>query len=100
MLAKGTTMGGVVYHPYGNGAGFIPESTYEWQWRDFGSWIQARVSNTSLPKWETEWGIGTNATFTNTTQAEFIPRRLLQESVLRVEHSLLSEFHRHNSSHY
>jgi hypothetical protein len=44
MLAKGTTMDGVVYHPYGNGAGFIPETTYEWQWRDYGSWIQALVS--------------------------------------------------------
>ena len=29
MLAMGTTMNGVVYHPYGNGGGFIPESTYE-----------------------------------------------------------------------
>ena len=100
MLAKGTTMDGVVYHPYGNGAGFIPESTYEWQWRDYGSWIQALVSNTSLPKWETEWGIGTNATFTNTNQAEFIARRLLQESGLGVEHSFIYEFEDNGSELY
>jgi arabinogalactan endo-1,4-beta-galactosidase len=29
MLAMGTTMNGVAYHPYPNGAGFIPETTYE-----------------------------------------------------------------------
>jgi hypothetical protein len=92
MLAKGTTMDGVVYHPYGNGAGYIPESTYEWEWRDYGSWIQALVSKTRLPKWETEWGVGTTSTFTNTNQAVFIARRLLQESGLRVEHSFVYEF--------
>src|ERR1700758_4727026 len=31
MLAMGTTMNGVAYHPYGNGTGFIPETTYEWE---------------------------------------------------------------------
>jgi hypothetical protein len=45
-----------------------------------------------LPKWETEWGIGTTAPFINTNQAEFIARRLLQESGLGVEHSFISEF--------
>jgi hypothetical protein len=49
-------------------------------------------SKTTLPKWETEWGIGTTATFTNTDQAEFIARRLLQESGLGVEHSFFYEF--------
>jgi hypothetical protein len=92
MLAKGTTMDGVVYHPYGNGAGFIPETTYEWPYFDYGGWIQVLVSKTALPKWETEWGTGTNATFTNTNQAEFIARRLLQESGLGVEHSFIYEF--------
>jgi hypothetical protein len=92
MLAMGTTMDGVVYHPYGNGAGFIPESTYEWEWRDYGSWIQALVSKTRLPKWETEWGVGTTSTFTNTNQAEFVARRLLQESGLGIEHSFIYEF--------
>jgi hypothetical protein len=92
MLGMGTTMNGVAYHPYGNGAGFIPESTYEWEWRDYGSWIQVLVSKTRLPKWETEWGVGTTSTFTNTNQAEFVARRLLQESGLGVEHSFIYEF--------
>jgi hypothetical protein len=91
MLAMGTTMDGVVYHPYGNGAGYIPESTYEWEWRNYGSWIQVLDSKTRLPKWETEWGLGTTATFTNTDQAVFIARRLLQESGLGVEHSFIYE---------
>jgi hypothetical protein len=45
-----------------------------------------------LPKWETEWGVGTTSTFTNTNQADFIARRLLQESGLGVEHSFIYEF--------
>ena len=92
MLAMGTTMNGVVYHPYGNGYGFIPESTYEWEWRVYAPWIQAIDAQTSLPKWETEWGIGTTSTFTNADQAEFIARRLLEEAGLRVEHSFIYEF--------
>ena len=92
MLAMGTTMNGVVYHPYGNGAGFIPETTYEWEWRVYAPWIQAIDAQTSLPKWETEWGIGTNSTFTNADQADFIARRLLEEAALGVEHSFIYEF--------
>jgi hypothetical protein len=87
----GTTMNGVVYHPYAFTA-HIPETTYEWQYLDYGNWIQILDSKTKLPKWETEWGIGTTAKFTNTNQAEFIARRLLQESGLGVEHSFIYEF--------
>jgi hypothetical protein len=92
MLAMGTTMNGVVYHPYGDQEGFIPETTYEWEWRVYAPWIQALSSQTSLPKWETEWGIGTTSTFTNEDQADFIARRLLEESGLGVEHSFIYEF--------
>jgi hypothetical protein len=92
MLAMGTTMNGVVYHPYGNGAGFIPETTYEWEWRVYAPWIQAISAETRLPKWETEWGIGTNSTFTNEDQADFIARRLLEEAGLGVDHSFIYEF--------
>jgi len=91
MLAMGTTMNGVVYHPYANG-NFIPETTYEWQYLDYGGWIQALDSKTRLPKWETEWGTGTWSTFTQTNQAEFLARRLLQEAGLGVEHSFIYEF--------
>jgi len=45
-----------------------------------------------LPKWETEWGIGTSTAFTDWNQAEFIARRLLEETGLGVEHSLIYEF--------
>ena len=55
MLEKGTTMNGVVYHPYANG-NYIPGTTYEWQYLDYGSWIQALDSETSLPKWENRMG--------------------------------------------
>jgi hypothetical protein len=92
MLAMGTTMNGVAYHPYGNGTGFIPETTYEWEWRVYAPWIQALSQETNLPKWETEWGIGTNSTFTNQDQAEFIARRLLEEAGLGVQHSFIYEF--------
>jgi hypothetical protein len=91
MLAMGTTMNGLAYHPYANG-NFIPETTYEWQYLDYGSWIQALDSKTTLPKWETEWGIGTWSTFIQTNQAEFLARRLLQEAGLGVEHSFIYEF--------
>jgi len=47
---------------------------------------------THLPKWETEWGIGTSTAFTDWNQAEFIARRLLEETGLGVEHSLIYEF--------
>jgi hypothetical protein len=91
MLALGTTMNGVVYHPYPNG-NFIPETTYEWQYLDYGGWVQALDSMTTLPKWETEWGIGTWSTFNQTNQAVFLARRLLQEAGLGVEHSFIYEF--------
>jgi len=86
MLAMGTTMDGVVYHPYSNG-NFIPETTYEWQYTDYANWIQVLNSKTTLPKWETEWGVGTTSTFTNASQATFLARRLLQSAGLGVEHS-------------
>jgi hypothetical protein len=92
MLAMGTTMDGVVYHPYGNGYGFVPETTYEWEWRVYAPWVPALTSQTNLPKWETEWGIGTTSTFTDANQADFIARRLLEESGLGVEHSFIYEF--------
>src|SRR5260370_2813170 len=41
MLAMVATTTGAVYHPYGNGYGFIPETTYEWEWRGDASWSQA-----------------------------------------------------------
>jgi hypothetical protein len=99
MLAKGTTMNGVVYHPY-DYVNCIPETTYEWEWLDYGSWIQAIDAQTKLPKWETEWGAGATATFTNTNQADFIARRLLQESGLGVEHSFIYEFEDNGPEHY
>ena len=100
MLAMGTKMDGVVYHPYGNGYGFVPETTYEWEWRVYAPWIQALSSETRLPKWETEWGIGTTSTFTNTNQADFIGRRLLEEAGLGVQHSFIYEFQDNGSELY
>jgi hypothetical protein len=99
MLTKGTTMDGVVYHPYYY-LSCIPETAYEWEWLDYGSWIHAIDAQTKLPKWETEWGVGTTATFTNTNQADFIARRLLQEAGLGVEHSFIYEFEDNGPEHY
>ena len=72
MLAMGTTMNGVVYHPYANSQ-YIPETTYEWQYLDYASWIQVLGSRTALPKWETEWGIGTSAPSTIRVKLHFLP---------------------------
>src|SRR5260370_32546210 len=91
MLAMGTTMDGVVYHPYGNGAGYIPESTYEWEYRDYGSWIRVLDSKTRLPKWETEWGVGTTSTCTNMIHAVIITERLLHKPGLWVNPSFAYE---------
>jgi hypothetical protein len=99
MLAMGTTMNGVVYHPY-QFASCIPETVYEWQWLDYGSWIAALSAKIKLPKWETEWGIGTTAAFTNNNQANFIARRLLQAAGLGVEHSFVYEFMDNGTEHY
>jgi hypothetical protein len=99
MLAAGTTMNGVVYHPYANG-GYIPETTYEWQYLDYTTWIQALSLKANLPKWETEWGIGTSATFSIINQANFIARRLLQESGLGVEHAFIYEFEDNGTEYY
>jgi hypothetical protein len=99
MLAMGTTMNGVVYHPYSSG-GCVPETTYEWQYLDYGAWIQALSLKTALPKWETEWGTGTSATFSSTNQANFLARRLLQASGLGIEHSFIYEFQDNGSEYY
>ena len=84
-------MDGAVYHPY-NYVDCIPETTYEWEWLDYASWIGAIDAKTKLPKWETEWGTATSAAFTNVNQADFIARRLLQEAGLGIEHSFVYEF--------
>jgi hypothetical protein len=99
MLDMGTAMNGVAYHPY-HYTNSIPETVYEWQWLDYGSWITAISTKTKLPKWETEWGVGTTATFTNTHQANYIARRLLQEAGLGVEHSFIYEFVDNGAEHY
>ena len=39
-------------------------------------------------------GVGTSATFTDTNQAEFVARRLLQAAGLAVDHSFIYEFRR------
>jgi hypothetical protein len=91
MLALGSTMDGVVYHPYDNGNN-IPETTYEWEYLDYANWIQFLDAKTTVPKWETEWGVGTSTSFTNAEQADYIARRLLQESGLGIEHSFIYEF--------
>jgi hypothetical protein len=90
MLAMGTTMNGVAYHPYATA--YTPETVYEWQYLDYGAWIGALDSRTTLPKWETEWGIGTSAAFSPTNQATFLARRLLQAAGLGIEHSFIYEF--------
>jgi hypothetical protein len=74
---------------------------WELRWMEW-SFIRTAtlVSKTRLPKWETEWGVGTTSTFTNTNQAEFIARRLLQESGLGVEHSFIYEFEDNGSELY
>jgi hypothetical protein len=99
MLSMGTPMDGVVYHPYGNNYA-IPETTYEWPYLDYAGWIQVLTSQTLLPKWETEWGAGTLATYTNTNQAVFVARRLLQEAGLGVQHSFIYEFKDNGTEHY
>jgi hypothetical protein len=45
-----------------------------------------------LPKWETEWGVGTSAPLTTAGQANFVARRLLQEAGLGIEHTFIYEF--------
>jgi hypothetical protein len=99
MLAQGTTIDGVVYHPYFN-MSFVPETAYEWQWLDYASWIAAIDLKTALPKWETEWGVGTSSAFTNTYQADFIARRLLQAPGLGIEHTFIYEFQDNGSELY
>lgn len=91
MLAMGTTINGVAYHPYANGNA-IPETTYEWPYLDYGVWITTLKAKTKLPAWETEWGHPTWSAFSETNQANFIARRLLQHSGLGVEHSFIYEF--------
>lgn len=91
MIGYGTIVDGVVYHPYAYTA-CIPETVYEWQWLDYGGWISAIDGTTTLPKWETEWGVGTTSSFTKANQANFLARRLLQEAGLGVEHSFIYEF--------
>jgi hypothetical protein len=99
MLAQGTKMDGVVYHPYFF-TSFVPETTYEWQWLEYASWIAAIDAKTILAKWETEWGLGTSAAFSSTHQTDFIARRLLQAAGLGVEHTFIYEFQDNGSEHY
>jgi hypothetical protein len=77
------------------GAHEIPETTYEWQYLDYGIWIQAIGSQTRLPKWETEWGSWgdpNSTTFNLLDQSKFISRRFLQAAGLGIQHSFVYEY--------
>jgi len=94
MLDKNPKIDGVVYHPYAYDAN-TPETTYEWEYLDYGKWIQAIGSHTRLPKWETEWGGWGNPNSTTSNllaQSKFISRRFLQTAGLGIQHSFVYEY--------
>jgi hypothetical protein len=91
MFSQGTTLDGVVYHPYAN-PDAIPEGTYEPAYYAYPQWISVLSSKTKLPKWETEWSIGTDSSYTGANQAAFIARRLLAALGLGVQHTFIYEY--------
>lgn len=94
----GTTMDGVVYHPYdpGSSPNVIPELVYEPHWNTFANaypqWNAALTSATSLPKWETEWGCATVGGLTEAMQSNYLARRMLLAAAFGVDHTFIYSY--------
>src|SRR5260370_29693687 len=56
MLAMGTKMDGVVYHPYCNRYRFFPNPTHKWEWRCFRPPLQYVMLEAPLVKMHNNWG--------------------------------------------
>jgi hypothetical protein len=102
MLSNGAVVDGVVYHPYDTGdaqpATDIPDTAYEPPYTQYYNWIIAIQAATTLPLWETEWGVGTINGFTQDNQADYLVRRLLVAALLGVEHTFIYEFRDNSAS--
>jgi hypothetical protein len=88
LINYGITLDGIVFHPYDLGSN-IPETTYEWQYRDYQQFITAIRSWTKLPLWTTEQNISNGDEF---AEAVWIARRLLLAFGLKVEHNFIYDF--------
>jgi hypothetical protein len=88
VLTMGIQCDGVVYHPYPPTA-IIPEQVYEPPFSDYQAWVKAVQAKTSLPLWETEWGLGTAKSIAENDQAIFDARRLLMAFSLGVQHTFI-----------
>jgi hypothetical protein len=88
LINMGITLDGIVSHPYDLGTN-IPETTYEWQYRDFQQFVTAYRTWTKLPMWNTEQNISNGDEF---AEAVWIARRLLLAFGLNVEHNFIYDF--------
>jgi hypothetical protein len=79
----------VVYHPYGL-RDYIPENTYEWQWRTYPSWINKLRSVTNLPLRETERNCDSGATANQS--AVWNARRIILSLGMNVEQTFIYTF--------
>jgi hypothetical protein len=80
---------GVSYHPYGQND-YVPENTYEWQWRNYSGWIAELRKVTKLPLFETERNCDSGASANQS--AVWNARRLMLSLQLNVEHSFIYMF--------
>jgi hypothetical protein len=89
LLAMGIQADGVTYHPYLAGDADAPETVYEPPYTEYLPWVRAVQAATSLPRWETEWGIATYNGISEYNQAMFDVRRVLESLGLGVAHTFL-----------
>ncbi len=101
-----TTVDGIVYHPYDTGnskaAVDVPDTCYEQpsgvnatSSLVYVPWISICRGQTTLPLWETEWGVqqpDVLGAFTEDNQADYLVRRLLTAAGLAVEHTFIYAF--------
>jgi hypothetical protein len=91
LLAMGIQADGVTYSPYPAGNADPPETVNQPPYTEYVSWVQAVRVATTLPLWETSWGIPTYDAISEYNQAMFDVRRVLESLGLGIAHTFISD---------
>jgi hypothetical protein len=90
LLAMGIQADGVTYSPYPAGNADPPETVNQPPYTQYVSWVQALRVATTLPLWETQWGISTYDAISEYNQAMFDARRVLESLGLGITHTFIN----------
>jgi len=90
LSAMGIQADGETDSPYPAGNADPPEPVNQPPYTEYVSWVQAVRVATTLPLWETQWGIQTHNAISEYNQAMFDARRVLESLGLGIAHTFIN----------